>query len=222
MGEVPDVVGKSSASAQYAIEAAGFKLGETKPEDSEKPVDQVIAQSPKAGKQLKKGESIDITVSQGQKVKEVSVPNLIGLTEKKAKEALEKAGLVPNNAGKEYSSEYPKDTVMWQQYKKGTKLSEGQRVDFKISRGAEEKTSTVTIELDFSTAPADVFYLTVIFEPADGSGEQVLISSEERLKASGGEPVSVRGKGAGAKLIVYFDDVEREYTINFNTGDVSG
>ncbi|MDR1042807.1 MAG: Stk1 family PASTA domain-containing Ser/Thr kinase, partial [Clostridiales Family XIII bacterium] len=35
MGEVPDVVGKSSASAQYAIEAAGFKLGETKPEDSE-------------------------------------------------------------------------------------------------------------------------------------------------------------------------------------------
>jgi serine/threonine-protein kinase len=219
--EVPDLIGKSKASAQYAIEAAGFKLGKTNPEDSEKPVDQVIAQNPKAGKQLKKGEAIDITVSQGQKAKEVNMPDLMGLTEKKAKEALEKVGLVLRST-KEYSNDYPKDTVMWQQYKKNTKLSEGQTVDVKISRGPEVRTSTVTFDIDYSAAQADVFYLTVVLFLGDGS-EKTIIDGEERIKGNGGEPISIRDKGAGAKAEIWYDDVlVRTVNIDFNTGEVSG
>jgi serine/threonine-protein kinase len=222
MGEVPELMGKSRASAQYAIEAAGFKMGEPKLEDSEKPVDQVIAQNPKAGKQLKKGETIDITISLGPKAVEVNMPELIGLTDKQAKDALKKAGLIAGAADKEYSSDYPKDTVMWQQYKKGTKLSDGQTVDYKISRGPEEKTTTVPIDIDYSGAQADVFYLTVLLVPGDGSGEKVIVENRETIKANGGETVNVRGKGAGAQVIVYFDDVERVYNVDFNTGEVSG
>jgi serine/threonine-protein kinase len=220
--EVPDLIGKSRASAEYAIEAAGFKMGEPKQEDSEKPVDQVIDQNPKAGKQLKKGEQIDITISQGPKAVEVKMPDLMGLTESKAKTALEKVGLLLRSADKEYSSDYPKDTVMWQQYKKDTKLSDGQTVDIKISRGPEEKTTTVPIEIDYSSAQADVFFLTVILVPSDGSGEKIVVDNQETIKANGGETVNVRGKGAGAQVFVYFDDIEKVYNVDFNTGEVSG
>ncbi|MDR1292949.1 MAG: Stk1 family PASTA domain-containing Ser/Thr kinase [Clostridiales Family XIII bacterium] len=220
--KVPDLVGKSNASAQYAIQAAGFTVGETTPEDSEKPVDQVIDQSPKAGEQLDKGDSIDIVISQGPRAVEVSMPDLMGLTEKKATTAIEKVGLVPGTVGKEYSSEYKKDTVMWQQYKKDTKLSEGQKVDFNISRGPEEKTSTVPIEVDFSPAIADTFVLTVILIQNDGT-EKVVVNNVQKYKASGGEAVNVRGKGPGALVEIYFDDViVKTYDVDFNTGDVSG
>jgi serine/threonine-protein kinase len=221
METVPDLIGKSRASAEYAIEAAGFKMGEPKQEDSEKPVDQVIDQNPKAGKQLKKGEQIDITISQGPKAVEVSMPDLIGLTEKKANDALKKVGLIPGTPDKEYSSDYPKDTVMWQQYKKDTKLSDGQTVTYKISRGPEEKTTTVPIEIDYSNAQADVFYLTVVLVLGDGS-EKTIIDGVQTIKANGGETVNVRGKGAGAQVLVYFDDLERTYNVDFNTGEVSG
>jgi serine/threonine-protein kinase len=219
--KVPDLLGKSNASAQYAIEAAGFTVGEVNREDSEKPVDQVIDQSPAAGKELEKGESVDITLSQGPRAVEVSMPDLMGLTEKKAKTALEKVGLVLGATDKEYSSEYKKDTVMWQQYKKDTKLSDGQTVDVKISRGIEEKTSTVPIEVDFSPAVADTFYLTVVLELNDGS-EKTIVNYVQKYKASGGETVNVRGKGAGARVLIYFDDViVKTYDVDFNTEDVS-
>jgi serine/threonine-protein kinase len=220
--EVPDLIGKSRASAEYAIQNAGFNLGEITLEDSDKPVDQVIAQSPKAGKSLEKDSAIDITISQGSKVKEVKMPELMGLTLKKAKSALEKVGLVIDSADEEYSDVYKKGTVMWQQYKKNTKLSEGQTVDVKISKGPEDKESTVTLDIDFSNAPADTFTLDVVLYLADGK-EQPLVEGEQCFKASGSTQVSATGRGAGAKAVVYFDEVEvKTFDIDFNKGTVSG
>jgi serine/threonine-protein kinase len=220
--KVPDLIGKSRASAEYAIEAAGFVVGEVTPEDSEKPIDQVIAQSPKAGKDLEKGSEIDFTISQGSKAKEVKAPDLMGMPLKKATSALEKVGLVIGSADPEYSDVYEKDTVMWQQYKKNTKLSEGQTVDVKISKGPEDKESTVTIDIDFTDAPADTFTLDVVLYLADGK-EQSIVEGEQCFKASGSTQVSVTGKGAGAKVEVYFDAaLVKSYDVDFNKGTVSG
>jgi len=219
---VPDVVGKTRASAEYAIEAAGFKVGERKYEDSDKPMDQVIAQSPKSGNKIEKGSKIDITISQGNKEVEVKVPTLIGLTEKKASAALKKVNLVLGTVNHDYSDEYKKGAVMWQQYKKGTKLSEGQSVDIKISLGPEDRTSTLSIDIDYAKAPAASFKLSVILILSDGS-EKYIIDDEDRLQASGGEKVSFTGTGTGAKVEVYFDDkLVRTVTVNFNSGTTSG
>ncbi|MDR2163082.1 MAG: Stk1 family PASTA domain-containing Ser/Thr kinase [Clostridiales Family XIII bacterium] len=220
MAEVPDLVGKSRASAEYAIGAAGFNVGEVKTEDSDKPMDNVIAQNPKAGKQLKKGETIDITISQGPRKKEVNMPNLIGLTEKQAKSAINKAGLLPGTVNQEWSDDYKKGAVMWQQYKKGKKLNEGQTVDFTVSKGPEDRTSTVSIDIDFSNAPADTFYLDVVL--LQGDLETNIVSDEESYKAQGSKTVKIKGKGSGAQVIVYFDGVEVEvYDVDFNKGTVS-
>jgi serine/threonine-protein kinase len=220
--EVPDLVGKSRASAEYAIELAGFTVGLITPENSDKPIDQVIAQVPKAGKELEKGSEIDITISQGAKAKEVKMPDLMGMTLKKATSALEKVGLLIGSADEEFSDGYKKGVVMWQQYKKSTKLSEGQTVDVKISKGPEEKPKTLTVDVDFSVAPADTFFFSVILELSDGS-EKVIVNNVERAKAQGSETVSFEGMGTGAKLRIFFDDVEvRTCDVDFNAGTVSG
>jgi serine/threonine-protein kinase len=220
--EVPDLIGKSRASAEYAIEAAGFKLGETFAEDSEKPLDQVIDQDPKSGEKLEEGSVIDITVSKGKKAEEVKVPDLMGKTLKQATSALQKVGLVIGSADEDYSDGYKKGSVMWQQYKKGTKLSAGQSVDVLISKGPKDKTQTLSVDIDFSGAQADTFFFTVLLELNDGS-EKYIIEEEERLKAQGSETVSFRGTGSGAVLRVYFDNVEvKAYNVDFNKGTVTG
>jgi serine/threonine-protein kinase len=222
MGVVPDLVGKDQSVAEDVIRASGFEPGEITKKDDEKPVGQVIGQSPKAGDELEKGSKIDLTISLGPKAKEVKMPNLIGLTEKKALSELKKADLTPGKIDREYSDAYKKGTVMWQQYAKGEKLSAGQVVNIIICRGPQDKTSTVSIDIDYTKARADTFFLTVILEDKDGN-ETYIRDGEQCLKASGGQSVSVKGTGAGCRVIIYFDDeIVRTCKVDFNTGTVTG
>jgi serine/threonine-protein kinase len=218
--EVPELTGKSKASAEYTIEQYGFKRGDVKNVDSDKPIDTVIDQDPAPGEMLAAGEEINITISLGPKDKEVSVPNLLGLTVNKAKSALKKVNLVYGSSTEEYSDDYPKGQIIWQQYKKGTKLNEGQTVKVKVSKGPEQKESTVQVTVDFAEAPAEDFNFSALFIPGSGS-QKYLVQNQPRTKANGSEEVPVTGKGTG-KLSVYFNDVlYKTYTINFDTGKVT-
>ncbi|MDR1953060.1 MAG: Stk1 family PASTA domain-containing Ser/Thr kinase [Clostridiales Family XIII bacterium] len=224
---VPDVLGKSQASAEYTIKESGFKVGNVTRIDSEKPVDTVVDQTPKGGEKLASGSAIDLVISQGAKAREVTMPNLIGMTEQAARNALTNAGLNLGGVDADFSVDYPKDTVMWQQYKTGTKLNEGQSVTIRMSKGPEEKTRTVSVTIDFSGVPDNPdangdtqFKLTVEFINGDGSKSN-LINNADRSKSKGSESVSVTGKGQG-KVNVYFNGVlKNTYNVNFNTGDVS-
>jgi beta-lactam-binding protein with PASTA domain len=140
---------------------------------------------------------------------------------KKAQSTLEKVNLSLGRVDEDYSDTYKKGAVMWQQYKKGKKLSEGQTVDIKISKGPEDKTSTVSVDIDYSRAQSDNFKLTVLLVLKDGS-EKPIIDNKDRIKANGGESVKVTGKGPGAKVIWYFDAVQAgSARVDFNTKEVS-
>jgi serine/threonine-protein kinase len=217
---VPDVIGKSKASAQYAIEEAGF-IAEIKSADSDKPMDTVISQDPDSGGSLAEGSKITITISLGPKAKEASVPKLLGLTKSKANSALKKVNLILSVDSEDYSDEYAKGEVMWQEYKSGAKLNEGQTVKVKISKGPEDKESTVSINIDFSEAPADTFNLSVLLILDSGS-QKYIIKNQPRSMANGNEDVSVTGKGKGSVNIYFNDTLYATYTVNFNTGKVSG
>ncbi|MDR0595979.1 MAG: Stk1 family PASTA domain-containing Ser/Thr kinase [Clostridiales Family XIII bacterium] len=222
MVQVPDLVGKNATDAENLLKAYGLALGTTTMEDSDKTVNLIIKQTPKSGNEVEKGTRVDIVISAGPKVKEAKVPNLLGLTQGKAEAALNKVNLLIRTVGEEYSDKYKKGTVMWQQYKKGQKLNEGQTVDVKISKGPEDKTNTVSITIDFAKAETDSFMLNVVLELPDGT-EQQIVNNETAYKASGSKTISVTGKGTGAKVIVYFDTkIVKTYSVNFNTGKVSG
>jgi beta-lactam-binding protein with PASTA domain len=162
-----------------------------------------------------------LVLSSGPKAKEVSVPALLGLSEAKAKSALEKVNLVLGEVGSEYSSDYPKGQVMWQQYKKDAKLNEGQSVNITVSKGPQAKESTVSIDINFADAPTDVFMLSVILVNGDGTST-VVMNNQERYKSSGSETVQITGKGSGAKVQIFFGDtLYKTVNVDFNTGTVS-
>ena len=220
-GVVPDLIGKSKAAAENAIKEYGFIVGDINLEDSEKAMDTVFDQSPKAGEKLEAGAKISITVSLGPKSEEVTMPNVLGVTEKKAKTAIQNAGLAVGSVTSESSDDYDAGVVSWQQYEKGTVLSQGQSVNIRISTGPEDKTSTVSIPVDFSTGPPEPFNLTVTLVSGDGTKKNI-ISNEPHTNADAAANVSVTGTGSGAKVQIYFNSsVTKTFNVNFNTGKVS-
>lgn len=97
-GEIPNVVGLRSGEAQEILVEANFTPIVEKV-DSSVPVNTVLEQSPEGGTTATLGSGVKLTVSNGKEDKgdedgePVLVPNVIGLAEKDAVEALKAAGL---------------------------------------------------------------------------------------------------------------------------------
>ena len=91
--EVPDLIGKTKANAEYAIKTAGFNIGLVGYENSDDPIDTVISQSPNPGEMAPGNSRINITISLGPKEELVAVPNLVAMTEAQAQQALQALGL---------------------------------------------------------------------------------------------------------------------------------
>jgi eukaryotic-like serine/threonine-protein kinase len=88
---VPAVAGQPEAAARTAIEGAGLKVGEVTSEASST-VDQglVIASDPSGGANVDPGSTVNLVVSAGPDT--VEVPNVVGLSEDRARSTLEQAG----------------------------------------------------------------------------------------------------------------------------------
>ena len=87
--EVPDVVGSTAAAARSQLRSAGLRVT-TAAVVSPEPAGTVIAQSPRAGAELREGGTVKLTVSTGPA--EVEVPDVTGLDESSATLELERAG----------------------------------------------------------------------------------------------------------------------------------
>jgi hypothetical protein len=98
-GRVPDVAGLRSAEAQEILVGANF-TPIVKKVPSAAPVNTVLGQSPTADTRAVLGTGVTIEVGDG-KGHMVDVPRVVGLTEERALEEIEKAGLV---AGVEHAS----------------------------------------------------------------------------------------------------------------------
>ena len=95
--EVPDIAGMTTAAAELAIQNAGFRVGTISHENSDKPIDTVVTQLPKAGDMAPANSKINLSISLGASQEpantNVSVPNLRGMTEQQVQTALQNAGL---------------------------------------------------------------------------------------------------------------------------------
>jgi beta-lactam-binding protein with PASTA domain len=95
---VPNVVGQPADQAQDALEAAGFDVRRASAA-SERPVDEVIEQNPRAEEQAEEGSEVTITLSTGPDT--AAVPSVEGLTVDEASQALIEAGFVPRQQPEE-------------------------------------------------------------------------------------------------------------------------
>ncbi len=88
--EVPDVVGLAKDSAQKQLDDAGLEVAVSE-QTSDKPEDEVLAQSPTGGSSVAKGTRVTITVSRGKA--KVTIPDVVGLSASDAAGQLKAAKL---------------------------------------------------------------------------------------------------------------------------------
>ncbi|MEJ7824125.1 MAG: Stk1 family PASTA domain-containing Ser/Thr kinase [Solirubrobacteraceae bacterium] len=87
---VPDVVGKSDDDARTTLQNAGLDVKISEKEDEEEDPGTVLAQDPASG-QIARGETVTLTVA--TQPEQVTVPDVVGSSQKNATNRLNKAGL---------------------------------------------------------------------------------------------------------------------------------
>lgn len=146
--EVPNVVGMTQADAERMITGYGFTLGKTTEEESSTfEAGTVISQSRVAGKMADLGLAIDIVVSKGvdKPAVEVAVPDLTGMTQTQAEEALFALKLVPVPLDPVAKDDVSPGKIYQQSVAAGTKVKEGTHVQFTAALGnATAKVPQVT------------------------------------------------------------------------------
>ena len=98
----------------------------------------IIATDPKAGVELKEGQTVKLYVSKGPKVKTATMVTLVGMTESQARRALGDLQLKVGRVDKVDSDE-KKGRVVFQSVKEGSEVEVGTQVNIQISKGPQEQ-----------------------------------------------------------------------------------
>lgn len=132
---MPDLKSMSRSNAEEKLKKMGLKIGAVFEENAKEPAGTVINQDPRSGSKITKGQTVDITVSLGEKKKEITVQNYTGLSVDSAKSNLEANGLSLGGISEETSTK-PKGTVIGQSPAAGSTTTEGGSVSLIISSGS--------------------------------------------------------------------------------------
>lgn len=165
---VPSVEGMSEAEGTATLTKEGFKVVKTDEYSTEYPKGTIISQSPGGNTIAPIDSEITIVLSKGGDSEEVRMPEVLGNSKEAAVSTLEAAGLVVNNVGEEYNSEYPEGQIFYQSFAAGTNVSVGTAVDLKVSMGNEVATYDCSLMVQ---APEDYIggNAEVILTTSDGS-----------------------------------------------------
>jgi serine/threonine-protein kinase len=127
---VPNVVGKSRDEAVADLVNAKLKANVV-PVNSLEPVDQVLAQAPKAGTELIVDSTVRINISKGPRP--VTVPNVVGSAFESAESALQGVGFAV--AREDVDDDAAAGIVVGQSPAAGTQQGKGSTVTLQVSRG---------------------------------------------------------------------------------------
>jgi eukaryotic-like serine/threonine-protein kinase len=130
--EVPNVVGFNETAAVAALEAEGLEAEVTRRFREDVDPGEVFRQDPEAGELVREGSTVTIFVSRG--VRQVEVPNVIGMSRGDAEAALGDAGLEVGNVTTQASDE-PEGIVIDQSPSAGQDVDQGTAVNLVISSG---------------------------------------------------------------------------------------
>jgi beta-lactam-binding protein with PASTA domain len=134
--KVPDVVGLSLAQAFRRVEAAQLRP-QARRVFSPRPKGRVFRQRPTAGTELEREQVVLLTVSRGRG--RVAVPDVVGLREAAAVQALEAADLAANTV--RVAAGEPAGLVVAQNPASGARVARGSTVRVNVSRGPPATTA---------------------------------------------------------------------------------
>ncbi|MFI2295003.1 Stk1 family PASTA domain-containing Ser/Thr kinase [Isoptericola sp. NPDC019571] len=189
---VPDLSGMTEDEASDELEKAKLTLGDVSQENSkgvEK--DHVIKSDPAEGQAVSEGSAVDIVVSTGQ----VDLPNLLGMTEDKAKETITNLGLNSETSTEE--SDKKPGTVIRQSPQAGS-VPQGSGVSIVIAKKKAPEMTTVPNVVGQTAADAQAAISgaslnpQITFEPSDDVPNGTVISQDpEGGEAEVGSDVAV-------------------------------
>lgn len=132
--EVPDVVGQPIEQAQETLEELGFTVDikEEFDESNTYKIGEVMEQSIPAGQMVKGKKNITLTVSQG--IEDAKVPNVLDLSETRAKAVLEAAGFKVTTS-EETSEDIDQGAIIRQEPGANVPAAKGSTVNLVISSG---------------------------------------------------------------------------------------
>lgn len=130
---VPPVVGQTLNAARQQLSAVDLDYSSSE-EASDRPVGEVIEQSPNAGTRVDAGSSVTLVVSSGPAVTRVRVPSLVGLTQSDAESQLAAAGLVASVQSQSTTIQPQNGRVIDQSPSSGTQVADGSTVVITVGR----------------------------------------------------------------------------------------
>jgi len=149
--EVPDLSEMTELEAEAALTKLGLNAqkGESQYSD-EVEEGKIVAQSPQPGSKVEKGSTVTYNLSRGKEM--VSVPNVVGMTESEAAEALEAKGLTGSVSDYQSSTSVPQGQIISQNPTAGSDIDKGATVTYVVSSG--EPTYEVPSVIGYSESSA--------------------------------------------------------------------
>ena len=132
---VPDLTGMTVEQATEALEAVELAVGETEQRFSEEETDTIISQSPEPSTEVEADTTVDLVLSKGAEL--FSVPDLTGMTESDAINAIRQAGFELDNISREYNKNVAEGNVISQDPAAGVMAKTGATIAITVSRGTE-------------------------------------------------------------------------------------
>ena len=135
---VPNLKGKSLRDAKFSLERLGLVLGQVEDVSSDNPKDMIFDQQYTAGTQLKKGESVAVTMSIGNTEGLIVVPDLILKSLAEASAILADSLLSVGKISYQSSFSLLPNTVVDQYPSKGSKVNIGSKVDLFVTKNSDQ------------------------------------------------------------------------------------
>ncbi len=221
---IPDIARISYDEAKARLNSLGLNCTEEPRSDEDIPAGSVIGTNPPIGEEVKVGQEITVYVSTGPAVSPVEVPNVVGLKEDGAQEALEALGLgvgVVTTA----PSDKPAGTVIAQDPNKGT-IEEGDKINLTISDGSlVEKQVNHTLAVPARFRDMESFDVDVVMISDKNEKTSVIRLLEvncEDDKVKKGIKVTFKGSGGSKKWEFSINgEVVSKGTVDFDKGTIN-
>ncbi len=205
--DVPEVTNYEDAQAVTVLQEAGFEVSHAYDYSDDVEKDKVIKTEPAGGTKAAKGSKVVVTVSNGSEKKEVEVPNLGGLTEAQARDSLSSKKLSAGNVTHQNSDSVAAGMVISQNPARGTKVTEGDSVDFVISDGPEKKEVTYkadisgTITCNDASLDGTAVTVQVVFNGSTVYEQSVTVTAGSSYNVNASVP-NLSSQGGSASFVV--------------------
>lgn len=172
--KVPNLINRSIEEIDSILKEAGLKEGTVDYQYSDTvPANVIMEQDPAPFTEVEYGSRVNLIVSRGPEVKLVRMPDLVGLSERAAKNALIAHELLVGEIIREANDEYKEGVVFKQSIKPGQQVETNTPVDLYISTGSKEEPEP---EEPKPEEPVEDVEIPFVYEiTPEGEAEQVEI-----------------------------------------------